>query len=111
MDKERQIEEMAKKICKSSSAGCNFPTCTKCGIKETCKACLYATRAINAGYGDTKAGVREFAEKVEYLLDSNAKKYSHLCSSKKEANDETCRYQSIIIFKNEFKELLKEYEE
>ncbi len=59
-----EIEKMAKKICKSSLNGCNFPTCSKCGIKDTCKARLYATRAVNAGYGDVKQAVREFADKL-----------------------------------------------
>lgn len=68
MDKEREIEKLARKICKSSSVGCNFPTCTKCGIKETCKARLYATRVINEGCGDTKQAVREFAEKLKQVL-------------------------------------------
>ena len=69
MDKEREIESMAKKICKNTSVGCNFPTCMKCGIKDTCKARIYATRAIEAGYGDTKQAVRGFAEKVRFVID------------------------------------------
>lgn len=65
MDKQKEIEEMAKKICKSSSVGCNFPTCNKCGIKDTCKARIYATRAIKAGYGNVRQAVKEFAEKLK----------------------------------------------
>lgn len=65
MNNENEIERIAKKICKSSLVGCNFPTCSKCGIKDTCKARIYATRAVNAGYGDKKQAVKEFAEKLK----------------------------------------------
>lgn len=68
MTDEQEIERMAKKICKSSSVGCNFPTCSKCGIKDTCKARIYATRAVNIGYGDKKQAVKEAFEKLNENL-------------------------------------------
>ena len=68
MDKQREIEQMAKKICKSSSNGCNFPTCSKCGIKDTCKARIYATRAVNASYGDTKQAQIEVLKELKVEL-------------------------------------------
>lgn len=84
MNNENEIERMAKNICKSSLAGCNFPTCSKCGIKDTCKARIYATRAVNAGYGNVKQAVKEFEEK---LKEKFSKRISDLKNSEEECQE------------------------
>nr|DAL86623.1 MAG TPA: hypothetical protein [Caudoviricetes sp.] len=57
MDKEKEIEKMAHVIKTSqSAAGYYFPT----------KAALRMARGLSeAGYGDVRAAVREFAENVK----------------------------------------------
>lgn len=55
-----------------------------------------------------KQAVREFAERIETLCKEHEDRYSHLCKSKKECNDETCRYQGVLRLHNEIKELVKE---
>lgn len=53
--------------------------------------------------------IKGFADKVDYLCEANKSKYSHLCKSKREANDETCRYQAVLALQAEIKELLKDF--
>lgn len=52
-----------------------------------------------------KQAVKEFAEKIEKLLCVHENQYSHLCKSKKECHDETCRYQAILRLHKEITEL------
>lgn len=68
MDKERQIEEMAK-----ITGLCDYPSisCEQCRLRYNMHLCMHREsmkKLINAGYGDTKAAVREFAEKLEVKL-------------------------------------------
>lgn len=98
MDKEKEIEEMAKAMCK----GCSM---IECKPDEHCYVYPPAERAVNAGYGNIKQAVKEFAEKLEKLLIEHEKRYSHFCKSKKECHDETCRYQAILRLHKEITEL------
>lgn len=61
MDKEKEIEEMAKAMCK----GCSM---IECKPDEHCYVYPPAERAVNAGYGNIKQAVKEFAEKFCDLL-------------------------------------------
>lgn len=63
MDKEKEIEEIAKVICP------NIWTCEVCTIKHgRCTNKLLSERIINAGYGNIKQAVKEFAEKLKSLF-------------------------------------------
>ena len=59
MDKEKQIEEMAKDFCPQNL---NMP-CEECHLyKNRCHAKKYATRAYNAGYRKASEVAREIFE-------------------------------------------------
>lgn len=58
MDKEKEIEGMAKAMCK----GCSM---IECKPDEHCYVYSPAERAVNAGYGNVKQAVKEFAEKFK----------------------------------------------
>lgn len=65
MDKEREIDEMAKAIACSK---CNSKD--NCLCRQDCGAFLQANKQAEhlittMGYGDTKQAVREFAEKAK----------------------------------------------
>lgn len=63
-EKQKQIEKMAKVLCHN-----NVETCTKCyelgADKKACHFQKITTQLYNAGYGDTKQAVREFAKKLK----------------------------------------------
>lgn len=52
--------------------------------------------------------IKQLKEKIEALLCEHEKQYSHLCKSKKECHDETCRYLAVLKLHNEIKELFNE---
>ena len=69
MDKQKEIEKMLEKIKEY------FPNCRdfckqgkKCFIKNglaDCINCTISVALLNAGYGDVRAAVKEFAESVK----------------------------------------------
>lgn len=93
MDKEKEIEDLAEELEK----GKEYPYITT--------PTEMAERLVIVGYGNVKQAVKEFAEKIEKLLCEHEKRYSHLCKSKKECHDETCRYQAILKLHKEITEL------
>lgn len=95
MDKEKEIKEMTKVLVRKVNASEVVE-----GIYEGT-----ARNLVNAGYGNVKQAVKEFAEKIEKLLCEHENRYSHLCKSKKECHDETCRYQAILRLHKEITEL------
>jgi hypothetical protein len=62
MNKDKQIEEMAKAICHAPTCEIrkNGGTCYK-----YCKAYIYAFRAVNAGYRKASDVAREIFEEIE----------------------------------------------
>ena len=68
MNKEKQIEEMAKAICHAPTCEIkkNGGTCYK-----YCKAYIYAFRAVNAGYRKASEVIDEFCERLK------AEKFTH----------------------------------
>ena len=67
MNKDKQIEEMARDICHL------FKTCEECQsvspiIKDNCKAMVYAKRAVDAGYRKASDVAREIFEEIETSL-------------------------------------------
>lgn len=60
MNKQQEIEKMACDICLWRH-GCNSPN----NPIESCKPLHMAKKAVEAGYGDVRAAVREFAESVK----------------------------------------------
>lgn len=66
MNKEKQIEEMAKDFC-----AVGIP-CEECHLyKNRCHAKKYATRAYTAGYRKASEVAREIFEEIEYLIWQN----------------------------------------
>lgn len=63
MNKKEEIEKMACDICLWRH-GCNSPN----NPIESCKPLHMAKKAVEAGYGDVRAAVREFASKVKELI-------------------------------------------
>lgn len=62
MDKNKAIEEMKKLLCSVEDTVCSdcpFKFNGKCGAEEI------AEGLVNAGYGDVKQAVEEFAEKLK----------------------------------------------
>lgn len=73
MDKQKEIEEMAKVIFESGVAleGADFTL----GVNGDDHFTRLAQRLINAGYGNVKQAVREFAEELKasfYNMDYSA---------------------------------------
>lgn len=64
MNKEKQIEEMAKELCCKDT--CEIK---KIGIPcyRRCKAHIYATRAIDKGYRKASEVAREIFEEIESI--------------------------------------------
>ena len=63
MDKEKQIEEMAKDFC-----ALDMP-CEECHLyKNRCHAKKYATRAYNADYRKTSKVAREIFEEIDKIV-------------------------------------------
>lgn len=108
-----EIEEIAEQrriariLCQDEKGKC-LHNSTSCESHIECAFTIWAQKLLNAGYGDVKQAVREFAERIETLCKEHKDRYSHLCKSTKECNDETCRYQGVLRLHNEIKELVKE---
>lgn len=69
MDKEKQIEEMAE-IIQYAITDCplngDVPDCENCRYNvEICTETQEAEALMNAGYGNVKEALKEFAEKVK----------------------------------------------
>ena len=59
MDKQKEINEIARIICKYP----NEQSCDNCN--HTCRARVYAERVINAGYGSIEQGLTDFVERLK----------------------------------------------
>ena len=57
----------------------------------------------------SKETAKEFFEAVQSKCKELENKYSHLCKSKKEAMQETCRYEGVLAVKRELYEIAKQY--
>ena len=121
MDKQKEIENMVKALESAGQASAEYfrneikkamasgeKHLNRCDGKQKSIYEFEAEALVNAGYGDVKQAVSEFAERIEMLCKEHEDRYSHLCKSKKECNDETCRYQGVLRLHNEIKELVKE---
>lgn len=98
MDKEKEICDMAEVI--------NVSVYGQPIGERTLRTEIELAMALqNAGYCNVKQAVKEFAEKIENLCREHEKRYSHLCKSKKEFHDETCRYQAVLRLHKEITEL------
>ena len=93
MEKEKQIEEMIKI---TDSHNCPKGQCFKFGY--SCNRCKIET-LVNAGYGNIKEAVKEFAEG---LIKNGV--YSCKCSTVKEVAE-----NFVEQFENHIKEYAKEY--
>lgn len=56
-----------------------------------------------------KEMAKEFFEAVQSKCKELENKYSHLCKSKKEAMQETCRYEGVLAVKRELYEIAKQF--
>ena len=65
MNKEKQIEEMAKDLCHTET--CEIK---KIGIpcNHRCKAHIYATRAVDKGYAKASEVAREIFKEIEKIV-------------------------------------------
>lgn len=61
MNKEKEIEEMGKAMCEKFRSD-------HCGNDCECANEFIAEKLINAGYGNVKQAVEEFAEKVKPII-------------------------------------------
>lgn len=75
MDKEKQIEEMAKLIFAADCSMCVSEACPAFGRgilkkeKFTCNNYLLAKALYDAGYGNTKEALKDFAEWVKKRIE------------------------------------------
>lgn len=60
MDKEKEIEEMARVMCPTAE----YISCDKCVAKK-CTPQMYAAILCGADYGNVKQAVKEFAEETK----------------------------------------------
>ena len=49
-------------------------------------------------------------QKVFEIIKECEKHFSHICKTKKEMHEETCRYEGVIYFKSKLKEYIEELE-
>lgn len=56
-----------------------------------------------------KETAREIIDKVKQKCKELENKYSHLCKSKRECLEETCRYEGVLAVKRELYEIAKQY--
>ena len=79
MDKQKEIEKMACDMCLVRHI------CTKPNEPiECCKPLKMAKKAVEAGYGDVRAAVKEFAEKFKlrffFIMATNMKSPIYQCT-------------------------------
>lgn len=65
MDKQKDIEKIAFSICELHNAYESVISCEKCGYTGICRNQEYAEKFFKKGYGDVRAAVKEFAERVK----------------------------------------------
>lgn len=65
MDKQEEIQKMAYSICPMPQASEYITNCEKCGYNGDCMRQKFAKKFIERGYGDTKAAVKEFVDKLK----------------------------------------------
>lgn len=65
MNKEKEINKMAFSICPMPNISDYITDCGKCGYNGDCLLQKHAKKFIEAGYGDVRAAVKEFAERVK----------------------------------------------
>lgn len=66
MNKEKEIERMAKVLCDSPNRDCNTcHTYLHGRLRENCEYISFANKFISMGYGNVKQAVKEFAEKLK----------------------------------------------
>ncbi len=69
MDKEKEIEELARAMCEHFEPCMQGKPCTACKTYErNCYTIHKARLLVNAGYGNVKQAVKEFAEKIKDWL-------------------------------------------
>jgi hypothetical protein len=69
MDKQKQIEEMAKIICKE---GANNGDCDKCGFHRQCSKFKVAEKLYNAGYRKESETAEKFSERLKEELENRS---------------------------------------
>ena len=77
MDKQKAIEEIVELLFKHSGcASCKRKPCKDCAVRSNCAEYRLATALANAGYGNIRQALTEFAEMLkdkignEYNLDT-----------------------------------------
>ena len=65
MDKQKEIEKMAFSICPMPQAAEYITDCTKCGYNGDCLRQKHAKKFMEKGYGNVRAAVKEFAERIK----------------------------------------------
>lgn len=99
MNKEKQIEEMAKIICTPTA---NKGNCEKCGFKKHCSKFDDATDLYNAGYRKASEVAREICEEI--------RKGSSICLATQNGV-ELYHTKSYTIMGMELDEIEKKYTE
>lgn len=106
MNKEEQIEEMAKVLCELIKDEVR-KDCERCyfkhdGYKHTCKYRKCAIQIYDAGYGAVKQAVKEFAERVKASFYANS-----VLRTKGYKEERVCDL-TVDEFNEEINELVKE---
>ena len=103
MEKEKQIEEMARAIC-GNSYNPKTGICDKSDIKcdFSCVAYLKSKRMYALGYGNVKEALKDFAERVKGIFSGNAEE-----RQKGYAKEIGC-FLTVGEFNEEIDELIKE---
>lgn len=71
MDKEKEIEEMARVMCDPLEPCMKDKPCTDCKTYgRNCYTIYKAKRLATAGYGNIEQAVREFAEELKEIFDA-----------------------------------------
>ena len=103
MNKEKEIEDLRQVIAEYS---CNRRCTEDCDRRGYCCIKRFVTNIIDAGYGNVKQAVKEFADWVCELIFSNSRIATATCVSYVKAKPEYFQYK----IKQKIKELYGEGE-
>lgn len=87
---QEQVDELKGKICELVADKCHLVVKEKQAVKDT---------------------VEKFAKRLKEKCKELQDKYSHICKSKYEMVQETCRYEGVTAVKNSIDEIAKEITE
>lgn len=73
------------------------------------EADYWKSRVEEIGDVASKETAREILQEVRKVCEEQADRFSHLCKTKKEVMEETCRYEGVLAVKNRLGKVAEKY--